>query len=365
MSAFALFASPSPTSPAPEPSGTPSLTDWGNQLQQRVEETQGVANNLPSACGTDPGILCRITFDISHDGATARFVRDFLDAPLKVAGSILFVVFLAWLVRRMTHRLIDRMVLHAGQSTVPERLRRRGRAGREGTLALMSERRRQRAQTTGSVLRSIATVVIFGIATMMALQNLGMNLAPLLASAGIAGVAVGFGAQNLVQDYMAGIFMLLEDQYGVGDTIDIGEATGVVEVVTLRTTRLRDADGIVWYVRNGEVTRVGNESQGWSRAVVDFPVPYDSDVDRIMALLRETAAEFAVDGDWKDKLTGEPDVWGVQALSGTAVIIRLVVKTTAGDQGPVSRELRRRAKAALDAEGVALAEIGLSAGDVM
>jgi small-conductance mechanosensitive channel len=360
VSVLALFATPQPS-----PSGTPSLTDWGNQIQQRVAETQGVANNMQSACGTDPGFLCRITFDITHDGTTSRFVRDFLDAPLKVLGSILFVIILAWFVRRMAHRLIDRMVLHAGQSTVPERLRRRnGKAAHEGSLALMSERRRQRAQTTGSVLRSIATVVIFGIATMMVLQDLGMNLAPLLASAGIAGVAIGFGAQNLVKDYMSGIFMLLEDQYGVGDTIDIGEATGVVEVVTLRTTRLRDADGVVWYVRNGEVTRVGNQSQGWSRAVVDFPVAYDSDVDRIITLLRDTAAEFAADDAWKKRLTGEPDVWGVQAMSGAAVIIRVVVKTTTGDQGPVARELRRRAKAALDAADVTLAKIDLTAADV-
>jgi len=363
VSVLALFATAPTTDPSP--SGTPSLNDWGNQLQQRVEETQGIANNMQAACGTDPGFLCRITFDITHDGTTARFVRDFLDAPLKVLGSILFVIVLAWFVRRLAHRLIDRMVLHAGQSTVPERLRRRGKTSHQGSLALMSERRRQRAETTGSVLRSIATVVIFGIAAMMVLQDLGMDLAPLLASAGIAGVAIGFGAQNLVRDYMAGIFMLLEDQYGVGDTIDVGEATGVVEVVTLRTTRLRDADGVVWYVRNGEITRVGNQSQGWARAVVDLPVAYDSDLDRIITLLRETAAEFASDGDWKDKLTGEPDVWGVQAMSGTAAIIRIVVKTTTGDQGPVARELRRRAKAALDAEGVALAEIALSAADVM
>lgn len=326
-------------------------------------------NTLPAACGTDPGVLCRITFGVTGDGSMARFVRDFLDTPLKILLSILFVVVLAWFVRRMAHRLIDRMVLRAGQATVPERLRRRrgksGKVVREESLAMMSERRRQRAQTTGSVLRSIATVVVFGIATMMVLQDLGMDLAPLLASAGIAGVAIGFGAQNLVKDYMSGIFMLLEDQYGVGDTIDVGEAIGVVEVVTLRVTRIRDADGVVWYVRNGEVTRIGNKSQGWSRAVVDFPVAYESDVDTIISTLREVAAEFAADENWKDHLTGEPDVWGVQAMSGSAVIIRIVVKTMAGDQGAVQRELRRRAKSALDAEDVKLAHIGLAATDLM
>ncbi|HEY3681762.1 MAG TPA: mechanosensitive ion channel family protein [Streptosporangiaceae bacterium] len=362
MSILALLAS----TPTPAPSGSPTITDWGNQLQERVRETQGVADNMRSACGSnDPGVLCRLTFDMTHDGGTARFVRDFLDAPLKVIGAILFVVVLAWIIRRFTHRLIDRMVVRAGESTVPERLRRRNRAAaHEGALALMSERRRQRAQTTGSVLRSVATVVVFGIAAMMILQDLGMDLTPVLASAGIVGVAVGFGAQNLVKDYMSGIFMLLEDQYGVGDTIDIGEATGVVETVTLRTTRLRDADGVVWYVRNGEVKRVGNESQGWSRAVVDLPVSYEADIDRISALLRETAAEMAGDEEWKKRLTSEPDVWGVQAMSGTAVVMRVVVKTTSGDQGAVARELRRRAKAALDAEGVELARVDLTATDL-
>lgn len=360
MSVAAPFASPSPT-----PSGSPGLTDWGSQLQHQVQQAQYVPNTLPAACGTDPGILCRITFGVTGDGSTARFVRDFLDTPLKILASVLFVVLLAWFVRRTAHRLIDRMVLRAGQSSVPERLRRRGKAAREESLAMMSERRRQRAQTTGSVLRSIATVVVFGIAAMMVLENLGMDLAPLLASAGIAGVAIGFGAQSLVTDFMSGIFMLLEDQYGVGDTIDVGEAVGVVEVVTLRTTRIRDADGVVWYVRNGEVSRIGNKSQGWSRAVVDFPVVYESDVDKIITTLREVAAEFAADDDWKGKLTGEPDVWGVQGMSGSAVVIRTVVKTTAGDQGAVQRELRRRAKAALDAEQVKLAHIGLSAADLM
>ena len=359
MSVLAALLAATPT---PSPSGSPSITDWGNQFQQRVRDTRDVADNMQAACGSnDPGVLCRVTFDLTHNGTAARFVRDFLDAPLKVLGAILFVIVVAWIARRLAHRLIDRMVLHAGETTMPDRLRRRGgRTGHAGTAALLTERRRQRAQTTGSVLRSIATVVIFGIAAMMILQDLGMNLAPLLASAGIAGVAIGFGAQHLVRDYMSGIFMLLEDQYGVGDTIDIGEATGVVEAVTLRTTRLRDADGVVWYVRNGEVTRVGNQSQGWSRAIVDLPVPYDSDVERIAAVLRDAAGELADDDEWAKKLTDEPDVWGVQAMTGSAVVMRIVVKTVAGEQGTVARELRRRAKAALDAAGVHLADVGFA-----
>lgn len=366
MSVLALFASPSPSpaTPGPAPSGTPSLTDWGNQLQQRVEETQGVADSMRSACGTDPGMLCRITFDITHDGTAARFVRDFLDAPLKVIGSILFVIVLAWIVRRLSHRVIDRMVLHAGESTVPDRLRRRGKSAHEGSAALISERRRQRAQTTGSVLRSIATVVIFSIAAMMVLQDLGMNLAPLLASAGIAGVAIGFGAQNLVKDYMSGIFMLLEDQYGVGDTIDVGEVRGVVEAVSLRTTRLRDDYGAVWYVRNGEIARVSNETQGWAYAIIDVAVEPDADVDRLIRLLREMGAELRGESEWAESIIRDPEVWGVQLISGNVVVVRIAARTPPLKQYDVAPELRRRAHALLRSEGIAQPSVELNAADL-
>ncbi len=127
-------------------------------------------------------------------------------------------------------------------------------------------------------MRSVASITIFSIASVVILGDLGINLAPLLASAGVVGVAIGFGAQSMVRDYLAGIFMLVEDQYGVGDVITIGDATGTVENVTLRVTRLRDVSGIVWHIRNGAIEQVGNESQGWARAVVDFPVPYAADL---------------------------------------------------------------------------------------
>ena len=134
------------------------------------------------------------------------------------------------------------------------------------------ERQRQRVETLGSILRSLATVVIVIIAVLMIGEELGLNMAPVLASAGVGGVALGFGAQSLVKDFLSGMFMLAEDQYGVGDFIDTGEAVGTVEEVTLRVTRLRDAQGVIWYVRNGEIVRVANKSQGWSTAMVDIPV---------------------------------------------------------------------------------------------
>ncbi|RJL22836.1 mechanosensitive ion channel family protein [Bailinhaonella thermotolerans] len=239
---------------------------------------------------------------------------------------------------------------------MPKRFRRRVPELGEGGPILLTERRRQRTETLGSVLRSIASILILGTAVLMMLQRLGFNLAPLLASASVVGVAVGFGAQNIVKDFLAGVFMLLEDQYGVGDVIDVGQAKGTVEAVSLRITRLRDINGAVWYVRNGEITRVGNESQGWARAVLDIPVAYTADVSRVREVLRETAVRM-----WEDEayhgavILEEPEVWGVEALSTDSVVMRVVVKTVPLKQWEVARELRVRVKQALDEEGFAVA----------
>jgi small-conductance mechanosensitive channel len=189
----------------------------------------------------------------------------------------------------------------------------------------------------------------------MSLGTLGINLAPLIAGAGIVGVAVGFGAQNLVRDFLSGIFMLLEDQYGVGDVIDVGEATGTVEGVGLRTTRVRDVDGILWHVPNGEIQRVGNKSQGWSRALLDIEVAYSNEISTAMRVIKQVADEL-----WRDDETfaplilEEPEVWGVEELGPNGVRVRLVVKTRPLEQWKVARELRARIKSAFDREGVRL-----------
>jgi small conductance mechanosensitive channel len=201
-------------------------------------------------------------------------------------------------------------------------------------------------------LRSAASITIFAIAGTVILGDLGINLAPLLASAGVVGIAIGFGAQNLVRDYLTGIFMLLEDQYGVGDVISIGKVTGTVETMTLRITRLRDINGIVWHVRNGVIERVGNQSQGWARAVVDFPVPYTSDLATIRTIL-DRVAEAA----WTDPALGgvmleKPDVWGAQDVSSSEVTMRIVARTAPARQWEVERELRALVKAGLDAAGI-------------
>jgi small conductance mechanosensitive channel len=273
-----------------------------------------------------------------------------LGNPLKLATLLV----LAIVVRYLLHRVIDRLVVRAAQTEPPERVLGSRRAAKVvfGGTGIYSERRALRATTLGSLLKSIVTAVIGVIVVVMALDILGYPIGPLLASAGIAGVALGFGAQNLVKDFLSGIFMLLEDQYGVGDVIDMGEATGTVEAVGLRVTRLRSVDGTVWYVRNGEVVRVGNSSHGWARTVLDIRVAYDEDIARVERLLADLVAEFAADPEWEPYVLEEPEVWGVENLAADSVVLRVVVKTQPLQQWKIARELRERIKRVFDAEGV-------------
>jgi small-conductance mechanosensitive channel len=225
-------------------------------------------------------------------------------------------------------------------------------AAAQAEVALVDERRKQRVRALGAILRSAASVTIFSIAGFAVLGDLGINLAPLLASAGVVGVAIGFGAQNLVRDYLSGIFMLVEDQYGVGDVITVGDATGTVENVTLRITRVRDVNGIVWHIRNGAIETVGNESQGWARAVIDFPVPYEADLATIRTLLAETGEGMWNDPTWRAVMLEAPEVWGAQEISGSEVTMRIVAKTAPLRQWEVEREMRARVKAALHDAGI-------------
>jgi small-conductance mechanosensitive channel len=214
------------------------------------------------------------------------------------------------------------------------------------------ERHRQRTLTMGSLLRSIVTFVVALITVLTVMQLVNIPLGPLLASAGVGGVALGFGAQSLVKDFLSGIFMIFEDQYGVGDVVDTGEATGTVEEVTLRVTRLRDANGVVWYIRNGEIVRIGNKSQGWATALVDIPVAYSENLERVIPLIRSVVHALDESPDWRDKLLEEPNVVGVESMTGTSVTIRVVAKTAPQEQYGVSREIRERVKAAFDEQGI-------------
>jgi small conductance mechanosensitive channel len=283
------------------------------------------------------------------------------DRVLELATTparIVLILLLALALRVLLNRAIRRLVTGAAEGTVPVVLRPlhdRTKGHLLEASPLSSERRRQRAETIGSVLRSVASLVVFSVAGAMVLSELSFDLGPVLASAGIVGVAVGFGAQNLIKDFLNGMFMILEDQYGVGDVIDAGEATGTVEAVGLRTTRLRDVAGTVWHIRNGEILRVGNKSQGWARAVVDLPVSLDTDIARVRDVVQAAADEMHADEEWADKLIEQPEVWGLEDLGSAGLVIRLAVKTVPLEQWAVSRELRQRVKAAFDREGILIA----------
>jgi small conductance mechanosensitive channel len=214
------------------------------------------------------------------------------------------------------------------------------------------ERREQRARALGSILRSGVSILVFGIAALTILGYLGVDLTPLLVSTTVLGVALGFGAQNLVRDYLSGILMLVEDHYGVGDTINVKDATGTVEAMSLLTTTLRDVNGVVWHIRNGSIEIVGNESQGWSRAIIDYPVPYGEDLGRIRQLMEEAASSLYRERGWRKLMLEKPEVWGAQELSSQEVTMRIVAKTAPMRQWEVARELRARVKSALDAAGV-------------
>ena len=195
-------------------------------------------------------------------------------------------------------------------------------------------------------------MIVFSIVGFMVIAQLGYNIAPLIASAGIIGVALGFGAQSVVKDFLSGIFLILEDQYGVGDTVDVGAACGIVEAVGLRVTRLRDVNGTVWYVRNGELLAVGNMSQNWARTVLDIPVAFSEDLTRVREILREVAHAVWEDPEYRPEILEEPEVWGVERWDPDGVVVRVVVKTAPQQQWSVARELRERIKDRFDAEGI-------------
>ncbi|MQA93894.1 MAG: mechanosensitive ion channel [Streptosporangiales bacterium] len=327
-------------------------------LPSGPQTVQRAVDGWPTACSKDPGVWCDVIVGITGNARLAGFADTFLAGPLNLLGRVALILGIALFARAMLHRLTNRLTRRAAQATMPDRLRARGRnAGRpNGSAVLREERRRQRANTLGSVLRSTASVITLGIALLMIIGELGMNLAPLLASAGVVGVAIGFGAQAVVKDFITGMFMLMEDQYGVGDVITVGTTKGTVEAVSLRVTRLRDVNGVVWYVRNGEITQVGNEAQGWSRAILDVPIAYDEDAHRVRRIIERAAAEMRTEEDWHDVLIEDPEVWGVEALSSASVVMRVVVKTVPLRQSDAARELRARLKDAFQRENVAVSE---------
>nr|WP_242625330.1 mechanosensitive ion channel family protein [Krasilnikovia cinnamomea] len=269
--------------------------------------------------------------------------------PLRIIAIILIAILIRWLL----HRMITRLTTSSSKAELPALLKPLRERAKDATDSqFVPERRRQRAEAIGSVLRSFVTAVVFTMAALLVMGELGFNLGPLLASAGIVGVALGFGAQSLVKDLIAGLFMLLEDQYGVGDSVDLGDASGVVETVGLRVTTVRDARGVLWYVRNGEIVRVGNKSQGWAMVVIDLPIGFVNS-EQAGSVLREAALSLADDPLHATEFLEPPEVVGVEQLTVDGAVIRTIAKTTADGQVIVQRELRRRLVDALEESGLA------------
>lgn len=308
---------------------------------------------LRRACGADPSWICHRVLDATRNETSAEGA----DLLFGTIGHVVLLIVLAWLLNLFVRRAIRRFTSSMTGVASTDRLSRlRKRAPTMvADSGVLSTRAAARAKTLGDVLQSLASFVIWGLTAVTVLGELGIALGPLVASAGIAGVALGFGAQSLVKDVISGFFMLVEDQYGVGDIIDVGEASGTVEAVSLRTTRIRDVKGTVWHVPNGIVQRVGNMSQQWARALLDLNVAYDTDIDLAQRVIKECADRLWRDDEWRGAILEEPEVWGVEQLALEAIVIRLVIKTRPAEQFRVMRELRGRLVKAFDAQDIEMA----------
>jgi moderate conductance mechanosensitive channel len=314
----------------------------------------GADSSVSDGGGREPG-----TLRDAHTTAVnaTSWIEDHWSEWLGTGLRVLVIAVIAAVLRSLVRRSISRLVA---------RMNRRAEAAASGNalrgLRVGGERRRQRSEAIGSVLRNVASFVILGTAFLMVLSGFGINLAPLLASAGVAGVALGFGARNLVGDLLAGMFMLLEDQYGVGDRVDVGEASGTVLEIGLRVTQLRGDDGEIWYVRNGEIKRVGNLSQGWATATVDVQVRAQEDWEEVRAALVSAGEEMACAEPWSEMLWEPVQVLGLDSVTLDSMVARISVKTMPGQSVAVERELRWRTKRALDRRGIEIVdEEGLAA----
>ncbi len=270
-----------------------------------------------------------------------------------VGFEVLFILagaFLAWAVLQFMIRRVVRSIVHGVK-------RKQGVDDTQDLAAspLAAVRLVQRTRTLGSVLSSVVTSAVVIVAAILVVTKLAPDAAGALSLLTAAiGAGLGFGAQNIVKDVLNGLFMVIEDQLGVGDVVDLGPATGVVESVGIRITDIRDVNGTLWHVRNGEIVRVGNLSQGWARAIIDLAVPYESDIEEVEALILKTALDMAAEPKWKRLIMEKPELWGIESISAEAVVVRLVVKTRTSAKDDVSRELRLRLKRALDGAGIRL-----------
>jgi len=299
---------------------------------------------LEAACGVnDASRVCSRVYDWTNNKALAGLAEWFIDRPIRVV----VILALAWLINRMARRSIAALSERIRAQPSHPRLRRLRSDGPGGTALDQAEALRApaRAEAVEGVLKGLITVAVWVIAALLILSEFSINLAPLIAGAGIFGIALGFGAQSIVADFLSGTFMLVEDQFGIGDVIEVNDVTGEVENISLRTTKLRDIKGTVWHIPNSEIKRVGNHSQLWSNAVLDIRVGLDADLRQCMTIMDQVAGvlwEETHRDDSVGDIIEDPRVLGVQSIGDSSVTLRMVVKTDASAQWQVQRELRLR-----------------------
>ncbi|MBA2529391.1 MAG: mechanosensitive ion channel family protein [Euzebyales bacterium] len=313
---------------------------------ERIQRFCGAGDNA------DP--ICTAAIRATNNGNVAQLAGTVVPALLK----IVLIVVLAYVANRILKRAIKRFTRKLAGQGIQRLGWLKDRAPLADTSPMDLSRAAMRTETIGAVLNSVTTFVVWTLAVFMVLGAIGIQLGPLLAGAGIAGVALGFGAQNMVKDFLGGILIILEDQYGIGDVVDLREAIGTpgiagsVEAISLRTTRLRDVEGTVWYVPNGQIRSAGNKSQQWARSLLDIGVAYDTDVAKASGVLKRVADGLWADSEFGPDIIEEPEVWGLERFDADQVILRMVLKVKPARQWAVNRELRARIKTAFDGEGI-------------
>ena len=271
---------------------------------------------------------------------------------LNIAIIIVVCFLISWILRLVIRRLVHTIVSGAKKNAKVDDTQALDRS------PLAAVRLVQRTRTLGSILGNVVNITLVIVALVLIVSTAAPGaLGSLALLTAALGAGLGFGAQNIVKDVLNGIFLVAEDQIGIGDVVDLGLATGIVEYVSVRVTHVRDVNGTLWYVRNGEVTRIGNMSQGWSRVIIDLGVPVDADIDDVEGAILNTAIAMSKDGKWRSRILERPEIWGLEAISGEHMIIRLVMRTRANAKEDVAAELRARLKATLDAMGIQLPKL--------
>lgn len=301
----------------------------------------------------DGAFVCTHVTDWTNSHQVGLWTQTIVDGATRVLG----IIVLGWILRIVATRLIkefERRAISSNGSPLTGISRRITGVLDTGSVATV--RRIQRIRAACSVLRNMTTVVIWSAVVLMVLSQIGLNIAPLLASAGIVGVAIGFGAQSLVKDFLTGLFMILEDQYGVGDRVDFGDAKGTVVAVGMRVTRVRADDSTMWYVPNGSIVRVGNLGQGWGRSIVDVQTSSPEQIDDVEDVLNEAAERISV-SEWADDLALAPEMVTVEPLTHDRSTVRLLMKTRTGVQWSFNQALTDAVLRAAERRGVPLERV--------